>query len=392
MVAIMISRIGFRCGLLRLGVSLLAGVGLFACEDDGAPGVCSYGGQSYAAGDTFPSTDGCNSCFCSADGLVGCTLRACVDGGPPGADAAGPVTCTYGGQTHAPGAVFPATDGCNSCHCFDDGTVGCSLIACVDASLPTPDAQGQACAYGGKTYPPGARFPSTDGCNDCFCSESGAVGCTKRACLPDAGGICSYGMASYQPGESFPSTDGCNTCQCLPDGSVACTEKACVPMDGGSAPDAAGACALSMSYSYGDIGGLRIYVDRVQLSPPRGFSYTRTPVRGDGPSLSCQPPLPDCGPGPRITAADVERAVAHPQVQAALAENPTPLFGRDNRPADGVVFEFRRQDGETILIGTACRLSAGCREIPPAIRELRELLLELNVQQLADPACAELRR
>lgn len=38
------------------------------------------------------------------------------------------------------------------------------------------------CSYDGKQYKPGEQFDSTDGCNTCTCSESGAVGCTKMAC------------------------------------------------------------------------------------------------------------------------------------------------------------------------------------------------------------------
>lgn len=42
----------------------------------GAP--CDYDGVTYQSGDTFPSSDGCNTCACS-DGRVICTLRACAD-------------------------------------------------------------------------------------------------------------------------------------------------------------------------------------------------------------------------------------------------------------------------------------------------------------------------
>lgn len=41
-------------------------------------GQCSYDGTTYRAGDSFPATDGCNTCFCSDNGAVGCTKKACV--------------------------------------------------------------------------------------------------------------------------------------------------------------------------------------------------------------------------------------------------------------------------------------------------------------------------
>ncbi len=40
-------------------------------------GSCSYGGQNYAVGDSFPSDDGCNTCFCHEGGTVSCTLIDC---------------------------------------------------------------------------------------------------------------------------------------------------------------------------------------------------------------------------------------------------------------------------------------------------------------------------
>ena len=44
------------------------------------PGVCAtcdYFGTPYMAGDSFTANDGCNTCFCGEDGLVGCTKIAC---------------------------------------------------------------------------------------------------------------------------------------------------------------------------------------------------------------------------------------------------------------------------------------------------------------------------
>lgn len=42
-----------------------------------APVTCDYGGNTYDAGASFPSVDGCNTCNCSASG-VACTKRACA--------------------------------------------------------------------------------------------------------------------------------------------------------------------------------------------------------------------------------------------------------------------------------------------------------------------------
>ena len=83
----------------------------------------------YKVGDTFPSLDGCNTCSCTAEGIL-CTERACApaDGGSG--------SCTYGGKTYSTGATFPSTDNCNQCSCDASGNVLCTERACA-YSCPT---------------------------------------------------------------------------------------------------------------------------------------------------------------------------------------------------------------------------------------------------------------
>ena len=40
--------------------------------------TCAYDGDTYTQGQSFPSTDGCNTCTCGAGGSVGCTKMACA--------------------------------------------------------------------------------------------------------------------------------------------------------------------------------------------------------------------------------------------------------------------------------------------------------------------------
>lgn len=55
-------------------------------------------------------------------------------------------------------------------------------------------AEPGSCNYGDKTYPNGAAFPSSDGCNSCTCN-GGLVACTTRACEPSCSEIVSqYGV------------------------------------------------------------------------------------------------------------------------------------------------------------------------------------------------------
>jgi hypothetical protein len=66
--------------------------------------------------------------------LLAAAMTACggvVKKDPDPKDEPPPVTCSYQGVTHASGDSFPAEDGCNSCSCNDDGSVGCTEIGCV---------------------------------------------------------------------------------------------------------------------------------------------------------------------------------------------------------------------------------------------------------------------
>ncbi|XP_045169491.1 U-reduvitoxin-Pr11a-like [Mercenaria mercenaria] len=85
----------------------------------------------------------------------------------------------------------------------------------------------QDCDYDGTIHKSGDRFPSSDGCNNCFCTN-GAVACTLRFCLPKV--TCNYGNHTYHEGESFKALDGCNTCGCH-QGMIICTEMFCLPVE-----------------------------------------------------------------------------------------------------------------------------------------------------------------
>ncbi|HKU40018.1 MAG TPA: hypothetical protein VJR89_17780 [Polyangiales bacterium] len=83
--------------------------------------------------------------------------------------------CVYAGKPYAEGESFPDADGCNTCFCEANGGVACTLALCLDPAA-------QVCSYGGRRYTIGASFPAADGCNTCFCPPSGHVGCTQKEC------------------------------------------------------------------------------------------------------------------------------------------------------------------------------------------------------------------
>lgn len=83
----------------------------------------------------------------------------------------------------------------------------------------------ETCTYDGKGYNVGDKFPSSDGCNTCFCSDDGTVACTEKACIA----TCNYEGTIYYSGDSWKASDGCNTCSCGDTGLIACTKKLCLP-------------------------------------------------------------------------------------------------------------------------------------------------------------------
>ena len=63
-----------RVGVLLCASVFLTGLGGAEC---GTGTDCPYNNKMYQTGQTFPSTDGCNTCSCT-NGAVACTLKACA--------------------------------------------------------------------------------------------------------------------------------------------------------------------------------------------------------------------------------------------------------------------------------------------------------------------------
>ena len=162
---------------------------------------------------------------------------------------------------------------------------------------------------------------------------------------------------------------------------MACTLIAC-PVD----------CVFDTGYRFGQTGGLVAYEETVTLAPPASYRHTRTPRLTDPADVTCAPALPPCNSADSIDVADIMRDIANVDVQKALAMATPPLYGRDTRPVDGTVFEFRRDDGRGFLAGVACTSAGtGCVEMPAGITKLVDDLRALDQQQLKDPSCAALR-
>jgi hypothetical protein len=99
---------------------------------------------------------------------------------------------------------------------------------------------------------------------------------------------------------------------------------------------------------------------------------------------ACKQELSDCSTN-AISAWDLNPAIAHPDVQSAIAARRV-LYGEDPRPVDGQVMAIEIGVGSRIEVGNPCR-SAPCLPIPPGVGALADLLAALTTQELARGSC-----
>ena len=89
--------------------------------------------------------------------------------------------------------------------------------------------------------------------------------------------------------------------------------------------------------------------------------------------------------GKRYTTCWINRAVASPVVQAALAAHT--VFGMDTRFLDGQVFRVSL-GSDYVDVGTQCDpVSSVCRAVPPGVQALVDALEALDAQELSKPEC-----
>jgi hypothetical protein len=219
------------------------------CGKQGAPLCsCKYDGKGYRAGDTFPASDGCNTCTCDKDGGVTCTSKACGSSGRACGESLpcpSDEYCTYTteracgfGDQGGTCMIMPqvCTDeyapvcGCdikthpNACKAAAAGFSVWMKGACasdMDAGAHADGGSVKTCTDGkGNDYEPGAHF--TNGCNDCFCNADGTVSCTTQACSGKiCGGLqgakCDKGQyCDFPTGAQCGAADQTGTCTAIP--------------------------------------------------------------------------------------------------------------------------------------------------------------------------------
>ena len=243
-------------------------------------------------------TDGCNECKCSEDGAA-CTEQFCecyttnscvpqcrdndkcirtIDDGhvipmssttPIALNCNAPFICSDGSTcTHW-------TDGCNQCHCSEDGIVcterfcdcyktnscvplcqdngECTFARPTSTAISLPPTTNPTCNSPFTCLDGGTCTMWTDGCNGCMCIEDG-VACSDMYCdcyntdscvpkcqdndncvytiitpgpLPTASmNKCRSPFTCWDGDICLQWTDGCNQCGCMDDGFV-CTDAYC---------------------------------------------------------------------------------------------------------------------------------------------------------------------
>jgi hypothetical protein len=100
----------------------------------------------------------------------------------------------------------------------------------------------------------------------------------------------------------------------------------------------------------------------------------------------CLPP-----PAPHVSLGLVELAT-NSDVYTALAGS-TKLYGSDSRPCDGSVMVLTI-GSKTLEVGGDCGSGPGCGQtgpcvpVPPGLKELVDVLNQLDQEETLDPACA----
>ncbi|VDI01805.1 Hypothetical predicted protein [Mytilus galloprovincialis] len=168
---------------------------------------CSYHGRIYTVGDSFMSVDGCNRCICTEKQVEICTKMYCAPSTLAPLETTKAPTCNYNGKIYAYLAQFNSSDGCNTCTCTANEQFACTQMACLPPTTLRPTTAVETtpvstttqtssivtaasttplptCAYNGRTYNAGDQFKADDGCNRCTCGGNTRIICTLMACPP----------------------------------------------------------------------------------------------------------------------------------------------------------------------------------------------------------------
>ncbi|XP_019849112.1 PREDICTED: kielin/chordin-like protein isoform X2 [Amphimedon queenslandica] len=228
--------------------------------------TCKSGGNTYAVGDSFKATDGCNTCHCTSTGVAACTMMACL---PPHTTTSPPaITAPY----IDPPLMCPNVTGNVGLCAIDLACTGTTNRTCDSGSLCCFNGCSRVCTTGVTPSPlcSAVKLKATNSSSGLLgayipqCKENGdfsEIQCHEGYCwcvdvktgkattqparshpvcnaTTTTAVTCKSGGNTYAVGESFKATDGCNTCHCTSTGVAACTMMACLPPHTTTSPPA----------------------------------------------------------------------------------------------------------------------------------------------------------
>jgi hypothetical protein len=265
-------------GCPDVGATQPAGDGCNSCTCTESGWACTDAAcaQECVEGETGSSPDGCNTCAC-VDGTWACTERLCgtqCTDGEITNDGCNTCSCFEGSWACTENDCAPpqctegevTDDGCNTCSC-SGGQWLCTQAACPVEECPAPRPDdggciqqvvyarspdtGACCEYGTPCQVPGNDWevfnsaaecqgttpvctvgdtkPAGDGCNMCWCTQSGAAPaawvCTLAICTSEPtgcggwlGDTCTESeYCAYEEGQLCGAADASSTCQPRPE-------------------------------------------------------------------------------------------------------------------------------------------------------------------------------
>jgi hypothetical protein len=148
--------------------------------------------------------------------------------------------------------------------------------------------------------------------------------------------------------------------------------------------DASGGCGcVTTELRWGIEQALVTVEDESTLDSCDRFAHQRRGFLGQKDvTASCEQPVNDCSNA--VTIGDVARALAHPDVHAAVTNAPIEY----GRPVVADIGIFSIRIGGALIRGHPCGF--GCTPFPPGVAALAKILQALTEQELSRAPCSQI--